>query len=319
MKVTDGALLPFSYDILTTMFQYGNRAFTKYPADIQDYFKQTFPEGYYWERSMTYEDRGICTATSDIRLGRIKTDASCRENEALGSSSEKKKIVEFQSHCWFKPSFSVLIIVLFPCLPKGFSLCIMSWRTKWKKVVFNYVLPLVVGLLNRNVHQSFHEILILTLPFDICLIALSTFLRHFFFNGMDGDCFVYDIRFHGVNRWVQLCRRRLWNGSHPLRKCTYVMGCWWVMLTWLCCLKEVAITDVISKVLTSRFCRFVDEISLWLGIRDKRGNSINSQVNLIDRCLSGISDLSSDCLMMDCAPLILGNGVVHGSKTIWIF
>nr|BAI49700.1 Fucci-S/G2/M phase probe (NC) [synthetic construct] len=68
LNVTEGAPLPFAYDILTTVFQYGNRAFTKYPADIQDYFKQTFPEGYHWERSMTYEDQGICTATSNISM-----------------------------------------------------------------------------------------------------------------------------------------------------------------------------------------------------------------------------------------------------------
>ena len=79
LKVTEGAPLPFSYDILTAAFQYGNRAFTKYPADISDYFKPSFPEGYQWERTMTFEDQGICTVTSDIRLGRCETDASCRE------------------------------------------------------------------------------------------------------------------------------------------------------------------------------------------------------------------------------------------------
>nr|BBM34117.1 signal retaining autophagy indicator [synthetic construct] len=68
LNVTEGAPLPFAYDILSTSFQYGNRAFTKYPADIQDYFKQAFPEGYHWERSMTYEDQGICTATSNISM-----------------------------------------------------------------------------------------------------------------------------------------------------------------------------------------------------------------------------------------------------------
>ena len=54
---------------------------------------------------------------------------------------------------------------------------------------------------------------------------------------------------------VQLCRRRLWNGSHPLRWCTCVVGNWRVMLTWPCCLKMVAITDVTSKVSTSK-CRY---------------------------------------------------------------
>jgi len=68
LTVKEGAPLPFAYDILTPVFAYGNRVFTKYPPDIADYFKQTFPEGYSWERSMTYEDNAICTATSDIRM-----------------------------------------------------------------------------------------------------------------------------------------------------------------------------------------------------------------------------------------------------------
>uniref|UniRef100_UPI003F778375 Cyan thermostable protein 1.0 n=1 Tax=synthetic construct TaxID=32630 RepID=UPI003F778375 len=68
LTVEEGAPLPFSYDILTPAFQWGNRAFTKYPEDIPDYFKQAFPEGYSWERSMTYEDQGICIATSDITM-----------------------------------------------------------------------------------------------------------------------------------------------------------------------------------------------------------------------------------------------------------
>ena len=54
---------------------------------------------------------------------------------------------------------------------------------------------------------------------------------------------------------VQLCRRRLWNGSHPLRWCTCVVGNWRVMLTWPCCLRMVAITDVTSKALTSKCLR----------------------------------------------------------------
>nr|AAO61600.1 green fluorescent protein [Montastraea cavernosa] len=68
LTVIEGAPLPFAYDILTTVFDYGNRVFAKYPEDIADYFKQTFPEGYFWERSMTYEDQGICIATNDITM-----------------------------------------------------------------------------------------------------------------------------------------------------------------------------------------------------------------------------------------------------------
>jgi len=68
LTVKEGEPLPFAYDILTTVFDYGNRVFAKYPRDIADYFKQSFPEGYSWERSMTYEDGGICIATNDITM-----------------------------------------------------------------------------------------------------------------------------------------------------------------------------------------------------------------------------------------------------------
>ena len=67
LTVIDGGPLPFAFDILTTAFDYGNRVFAKYPKDIPDYFKQSFPEGFSWERSITYEDRGICIATNDIK------------------------------------------------------------------------------------------------------------------------------------------------------------------------------------------------------------------------------------------------------------
>ena len=66
LTVIEGGPLPFAFDILTTVFQYGNRVFAKYPKEIPDYFKQSFPEGYSWERIMTYEDGGICHATNNI-------------------------------------------------------------------------------------------------------------------------------------------------------------------------------------------------------------------------------------------------------------
>nr|AUD11406.1 cyan fluorescent protein [Micromussa lordhowensis] len=68
LTVQEGGPLPFAYDILTTAFEYGNRVFTEYPDDIQDYFKQSFPAGYCWERSMVFEDQGICNVTNDITL-----------------------------------------------------------------------------------------------------------------------------------------------------------------------------------------------------------------------------------------------------------
>ncbi|CAH3169678.1 unnamed protein product [Porites evermanni] len=39
LRVTKGGPLPFSFDILSAVFCYGNRAFTDYPASIVDYFK----------------------------------------------------------------------------------------------------------------------------------------------------------------------------------------------------------------------------------------------------------------------------------------
>jgi len=66
LDVKEGAPLPFAYDILTTALHYGNRVFVDYPDDIPDYFKQSFPKGYSWERSLTFEDGGICIARSDI-------------------------------------------------------------------------------------------------------------------------------------------------------------------------------------------------------------------------------------------------------------
>ena len=66
LTVIDGGPLPFAFDILTTVFNYGNWVFAKYPKEITDYFKQSFPEGYSWERSMSYEDGEICLATNNI-------------------------------------------------------------------------------------------------------------------------------------------------------------------------------------------------------------------------------------------------------------
>ena len=68
LEVKEGGPLPFAYDILTTAFQYGNRAFTKYPDALADFFKQSFPGGYNWERTMTFPDGGVCTVTNNITL-----------------------------------------------------------------------------------------------------------------------------------------------------------------------------------------------------------------------------------------------------------
>ena len=66
-KVITGAPLPFSFDLLSPALQYGNRCFTKYPEGMPDYFKQAFPAGMSYERTFTFEDGGVATASGHIR------------------------------------------------------------------------------------------------------------------------------------------------------------------------------------------------------------------------------------------------------------
>ncbi|XP_068687874.1 GFP-like fluorescent chromoprotein FP506 [Montipora foliosa] len=68
LHVETGGPLPFSVDILSAVFLYGNRCITKYPGSIVDYFKNSCPAGYTWERSFLFEDGAVCTASADIRL-----------------------------------------------------------------------------------------------------------------------------------------------------------------------------------------------------------------------------------------------------------
>uniref|UniRef100_A0A0M3KL34 Blue chromoprotein, sgBP n=1 Tax=Stichodactyla gigantea TaxID=230562 RepID=A0A0M3KL34_STIGI len=68
IRVTEGGPLPFSFDILSPHFQYGSVAITKYLSGIPDYFKQSFPEGFSWERTTMYEDGGYVTAHQDTSL-----------------------------------------------------------------------------------------------------------------------------------------------------------------------------------------------------------------------------------------------------------
>ena len=65
--VVEGGPLPFSEDILSTVFLYGNRIFTDYPQDIVDYFKNSCPAAYTWTRSFLFEDGAVCIASADIR------------------------------------------------------------------------------------------------------------------------------------------------------------------------------------------------------------------------------------------------------------
>ncbi|XP_068745089.1 GFP-like fluorescent chromoprotein FP506 [Montipora capricornis] len=73
LQVVEGSPLPFSPDILSTVFQYGNRCFTKYPPNIVDYFKNSCSGGgYTFGRSFLYEDGAVCTASGDITLSADK-------------------------------------------------------------------------------------------------------------------------------------------------------------------------------------------------------------------------------------------------------
>ena len=64
----EGRPLPFSEDILSAVFTYGNRIFADYPQDIVDYFKNSCPAGYTWTRSFLFEDGAVAIASADIRL-----------------------------------------------------------------------------------------------------------------------------------------------------------------------------------------------------------------------------------------------------------
>ena len=66
--VEEGGPLPFSVDVLSAAFAYGNRCITKYPDGIVDYFKNSCPAGYTWERSFIFEGDAVCTASADITV-----------------------------------------------------------------------------------------------------------------------------------------------------------------------------------------------------------------------------------------------------------
>nr|AJF45213.1 PIP2 FPX sensor monomers RA and B [synthetic construct] len=68
LKVTKGGPLPFAWDILSPQIMYGSKAYVKHPADVPDYMKLSFPEGFKWERVMHFEDGGLVTVTQDTSL-----------------------------------------------------------------------------------------------------------------------------------------------------------------------------------------------------------------------------------------------------------
>ena len=75
-----GQPLPFSFDILSSAFEYGNRCFTKYPEGMTDYFKQAFPDGMSYERSFLFEDGGVATASWNIRYCNFFSVMAFREH-----------------------------------------------------------------------------------------------------------------------------------------------------------------------------------------------------------------------------------------------
>ena len=58
--------LPFSWHVLAPFFQYGDRAFTRYPSHIHDFFKGCFPEGMRYQRTLEFEDGGKIEAEADF-------------------------------------------------------------------------------------------------------------------------------------------------------------------------------------------------------------------------------------------------------------
>ena len=71
--VAEGGPLPFSEDILSAAFDYGNRVFTEYPQGMVDFFKNSCPAGYTWHRSLLFEDGAVCTTSADITVRYINS------------------------------------------------------------------------------------------------------------------------------------------------------------------------------------------------------------------------------------------------------
>uniref|UniRef100_UPI0001A48AB3 CYAN/GREEN-EMITTING GFP-LIKE PROTEIN, KUSABIRA-CYAN MUTANT (KCY-R1) n=1 Tax=Lithophyllon concinna TaxID=1911064 RepID=UPI0001A48AB3 len=97
LDVTKGGPLPFAFDLLSTVFSYGNRALTKYPDDIPDYFKQCFPGGYSWERKFEFEDGGLAIAKAEISL-----KGNCFEHKSTieGTFPDSSPIMQNKTLGW---------------------------------------------------------------------------------------------------------------------------------------------------------------------------------------------------------------------------
>merc|ERR1712189_91706 len=53
--------LPCPWTAILTTLSYGVKCFAKYPSDIKDFFKSSFPGGYVQERTISFENDGVFT------------------------------------------------------------------------------------------------------------------------------------------------------------------------------------------------------------------------------------------------------------------
>ena len=105
--VTKGGPFFSSFDPLSKVFKYGNRCFAQYPAGMPDYFKQVFPAGMSFERTVTYEDGGVATASGHFRY---KSDDQYRIDIIL----IERNLQGHFSHGEGKPFLKCNLVVILP-------------------------------------------------------------------------------------------------------------------------------------------------------------------------------------------------------------
>jgi len=116
--VVEGGPLPFSEDILSACFDYGNRLFTEYPKDIVDFFKNSFPAGYTWHRSYVFEDGAVCVCSADITLS-TKENCIYHESKFFGVNFPADgPVMKKMSYNW-EPSCEKIIPVPSQGILKG--------------------------------------------------------------------------------------------------------------------------------------------------------------------------------------------------------
>nr|AAM10626.2 green fluorescent protein [Heteractis crispa] len=143
ITVTEGGPLPFAFDILSHAFRYGNKVFAKYPKDHPDFFKQSLPEGFTWERVSNYEDGGVLTVKQETSL---EGDCIICKIKAHGTNFPADgPVMQKRTNGW-EPSTETVIPrgggILMRDVPalkllgnKGHLLCVMETTYKSKKKV----------------------------------------------------------------------------------------------------------------------------------------------------------------------------------------